>query len=499
MRPDSTQTDGSVVLATGAVGGAGTGQPDSSVALPRLAPLEARLRLPRARVALGPTAGRLALASLILGALAVVVFATAQPSPLVPRSYVGFPHWESGPLHGLFGHITSDSNALNLGLSAVVLAMTLAYGAALLSVRTMTMRTIVLCVLALHAILLMSPPLQLTDLFNYLGYARLGGLHHLNPYTHGIASELHDPVYRFTTWHHLSSPYGPLFTVLSYPVAMLPLPIAYWTLKVVAVLGSLAFIGLVWKIARLLGRDPRFAVLFVAANPIYLMFAVGGFHNDFVMLVPSMAAVALLLQRRDRAAGATLMVAVAVKFTAVLLLPFLLIAARPPQRRLRVLTGAALATIPLVALSIASFGFTLPNLSDQSTLLTDFSIPNLVGLALGIGGATPALLRVANVALVLAVVFFLRRKRDWLSGAGWSTLALIASLAWLVPWYVIWVLPLAALGSSVRLRRATLAFTVFLVLAFIPATGIFLSKQGIDPLGSAVGQASRTLQNKLER
>ncbi len=49
------------------------------------------------------------------------------------------------------------------------------------------MRTIVVTILALHAIVLFSPPLQLTDVFNYLGYARLGGLHHLSPYTHVIA------------------------------------------------------------------------------------------------------------------------------------------------------------------------------------------------------------------------------------------------------------------------------------------------------------------------
>ncbi len=137
--------------------------------------------------------------------------------------------------------------------------------------------------------------MQLTDLFNYLGYARLGAVHHLNPYTHGIGAEVHDPVFRFSTWHNLHSPYGPLFTAFTYPIALLPIPVAYWVLKVFAVGLSLAFIGLVYKCAVLLGRDPRFAVLFVAANPIYLMYAVGGFHNDFFMLVPSTAAIALLL------------------------------------------------------------------------------------------------------------------------------------------------------------------------------------------------------------
>jgi hypothetical protein len=193
------------------------------------------------------------------------------------------------------------------------------------------------------------------------------------------------------------------------------------------------------------------------------------------------------------------MLAVGVKFTAILLLPFLLIAARPAERRLRVLAGAALATIPLVALSVAVFGFTLPNLQDQSTLLTDLSIPNLVGLALGIGGGTPGLLRVADVALVLAVVYLLRRRRDWLSDAGWATLALVASLAWLVPWYIVWVLPLAALGTSVRLRRAAIVMTVFLGFAFVPVTGIFLADHGINPMGSAVGQASKALQRKLSQ
>jgi hypothetical protein len=74
---------------------------------------------------------------------------------------------------------------------------------------------------------------------------------------------------------------------------------------------------------------------------------------------------------------------------------------------------------------------------------------------------------------------------------------LVASLAWLVPWYVIWVLPLAALGTSVRLRRAAAAFTIYLVLAFIPSTAMFLAAHQINLMGGAAGQASKTLQKKL--
>jgi alpha-1,6-mannosyltransferase len=240
-------------------------------------------------------------------------------------------------------------------------------------------------------------------------------------------------------------------------------------------------------------------VLFVAANPIFLMYAIPAFHNDFFMLVPSTAAVALLLARRDRAAGAVLMLAVAVKFTAILLLPFLLVAVRIPRRRRQILTGAVLGAIPLIAMSLALFGFSIPNLQDQSTLLTPFSIPNLTGLLIGVGGGAPGLLRVGTVALVVAVALLIRHKGDWLSGAGWATFALIASLAWLVPWYVVWLLPLAALGSSLRLRRMALWLTVFLVIAFIPATGMVLYPAGLNPLGTSVGHASQALQKKLEQ
>jgi hypothetical protein len=158
-----------------------------------------------------------------------------------------------------------------------------------------------------------------------------------------------------------------------------------------------------------------------------------------------------------------------------------------------------LAAIPLVIGSIVLYGFSFPNLSDQSTLLTDFSIPQVVGLALGIGGGTPALLTIFKVVVVVSIVYLVLRRREWLSAAGWATLALIASLSWLMPWYVIWLLPLAALGTSIRLRRAAIALTLFLVLTFVPEVWLYMAKHNINPLSGSAGQASQTLQRKLEQ
>jgi hypothetical protein len=494
MREDRSLRD-LAALASGPV--AGASQPDTAVALPRLQFVR-RLSLARPRLAVFRFAGWGALAALLAGAFAVVMFATAQESTLVPRSSTAFPNWMSGPLHGVFGQLTNNTKTLDFGFSLVLLGMLVAYGIAVASVRALSQRTIWACVLALMAIMLMSPPLQLTDVFNYLGYARLGALHHLNPYTHVIAAASHDPVYRLSTWHNLTSPYGELFTALSYPLAFLPLPLAYWVLKVGVVLAAIAFLWVVSVCARKLDRDARFVVAFVAFNPIFIIYAIGGFHNDFFMLLPSTGAIALLLHRRDRAAGAVLMLAVAVKFTAVILLPFLLIGARSRERCLNVLKGAALAAVPLICVSIALFGSSLPNLSDQSTLLTDFSVPQVVGLVLGLGGGTPALLHLADLLLVLTVGYLLWRRRGWVSSAGWATLALLASLSWLMPWYVIWVLPLAALGTSARLRRAAIVMTLFLMLTFLPAVAWYMNHHNIDPLRTPAGHASERLMRQLE-
>jgi hypothetical protein len=275
--------------------------------------------------------------------------------------------------------------------------------------------------------------------------------------------------------------------------------VAYWILKVITVLAALGFLWLVAVCARQLGHDPRPAVALIAFNPLFVIYAVGGFHNDFFMLLPATAAIALVLSGRDRAAGATLMLAVGVKYTAILLLPFMLLGVPTNDRRWRIVQGAVLAAIPLVAGSLLLFGFSLANVSDQARILTNFSIPQVVGLLLGFGGATSALLKVAAALAVAAVVYLLWRRHDWLSGAGWATLALIASLSWLMPWYVLWALPLAALATSVRLRTATLALTLFLVLTFVPNLWVYMEHHHINPLRSPYGRASIALQKNLER
>jgi len=444
-------------------------------------------------------AGQLALISLALWSLGAVFVAAGKPTILVPQSTVDFPTWFAGPLHLLARDFPVRAYPTAIFFSVVLGALTAAYAVAVLCAPALGKRTVVGAILALHAIWLLAPTMPLTDVFNYLGYARLGGLHGINPYLHGIAAARHDPVFALTTWHHLRTPYGPLYTVVTYALAPLPLPVAYWVLKVATVGASLGCVALLWRCAELLGRAPLRPVLLYAANPLVLVYGLGGFHNDVFVLLATLGAVVCVLRGRDGRAGALLAAAVAMKLSAGILLPFLLLGAR--QRR-RFLAGAAAAVPPIALVSAIAFGLALPNLGDQSSLLSSFSVPNALGQLAGLGGAPPWLLDVAVLLTAGAAALLTRAvwrgRMSWLAGAGWATLALILGLAWLQPWYAMWLLPLAALAASRQLVRWTLALCLYLLLTFIPVTGIALAALHYAPMDSAVGRASIARMHALQ-
>ena len=76
----------------------------------------------------------------------------------------------------------------------------------------------------------------------------------------------------------------------------------------------------------------------------------------------------------------------------------------------------------------------------------------------------PRPLSVGLTLVFIAIVAGLLRKvwlgeMDWIVGAGWATAALLVTTGFLVPWYVAWLLPLAALSSDKRLLAAAVILT----------------------------------------
>lgn len=419
--------------------------------------------------------GVLGLLGVVIGCLVVVAVVARPPGSLSPPSRLGFyPGWLSGPLRDAWpfaGTPTTLRRVFDYGICG----MYIAYLLALVGAPRLHRRWTLGAILAVHLILLVAPPLPLTDVFNYVNYGRMQALHGLNPYVTIPALEPHaDPAFALSNWHHLLSPYGPLFTI--YTLALVPLGVttSFWVFKAVLMLASLGTLFLVWRCAELLHRDPLRAVLLVGLNPPVLVWGLGGDHNDFLMVVLLMLAVYLTLSSRATrsgplhfAAGVALVAACAVKLPAAALAPILLVVV---PRRAHLLAGMATALVAIGLASFAAFGPHLPDLGVQSTLVTSVGLPNLLGAWLGLGGETAglraALVVVLLVTVALCVLWARRRHGDWLVPAGAAVLALVLTLSWQAPWYVLWLLPFAALARHWHLRAATLLLGVYVVLAY---------------------------------
>jgi hypothetical protein len=503
----------------------------------------------------GVLAGVLALAVIVALSLFVVMLAANRPSILSPTTHTGFfPHWMAGPLGGLLPGFTNSGTTLKYLFSGAIVGMYGGYVLALKHARRLPARWVIGAIVLAHVIFLLSPPLALTDLFNYVNYGRMEVVHNLNPYTSIPILEPHnDPSYQLSNWRQLLSPYGPLFTLLTFVVVPLGVAASFWALKGILMLASLATILLVWKCARLLGRDPLPAVMLVGLNPIVLVWGLGGDHNDFLMVVCIMLGFYLLLLARARAAGAAssggeasqgsgvsgpkgvvaavssmpvrawllplsllevgagaaFVTAVAIKASAAVLLPVVLAGLlRAPRTLVQVVVGMVAAGVVVGVASLLAFGLHIPDLSTQGSLVTSESVPNLIGLAAGAGGETAGLREALSgvlVALVLACCWLawggphFRGRTPAASSAdggvgcsvtasGWASVALLVTLSWVLPWYVLWVLPLAALSSSRRLRTAALVLGVYLIIAWAPASGLLWNAIDFHPEKTPLGR-----------
>jgi len=418
-------------------------------------------------------AGLLGLLGVLVTTFLTAAGAAGEPSQYVPSRSGGWIGWLAGPYEGL--GLRMGSGAFQL-YSLIMLA---SYLLVLVAARRLSLRAIAATILVAHAILLLGPPLLSQDVFGYVGFARLGALHGLDPYTHVAAQASSDEVFAFLGWPYQHSPYGPLFTLVSY--AFVPLGVAggLWAFKALTVLCSLGAVALVARAAGRMGQSRRFAAAFVGLNPVLLVLAVGGAHNDTLILLALAAALALTAApatgRYGSAAGA-LVAGVGVKVTAGLALPFMLLGApRRSDRRLTLqgaLLGlAALGAVALIAFGSHALGF-LSAVGEQQRLVAVHSIPAETARLFGLNG-TPDWWRNVFAGLFVAVLLLAlwrtaRRGADWRVATGWTTLALLCSTAWLLPWYAIWALPLAAVRGDRRLRAATLLFCAYALLIHLP-------------------------------
>lgn len=422
--------------------------------------------------------GQLGLAGVLVCGLLVSI-AAANTDSLLPESVRPVPRWLAGPFGGA---------SLNLHVGWLIGVLVLMFAGYALAVRAadgLSARAVLMAIAALHALMLLAPPLLSTDVFSYQAYARMWAMYGANPFTHGPHVMALDPLYPFigAKWVNTPSAYGPVFTAFSYVLAPLSIAASALAYKAIAAIASLATVALVWNAARLRGVNPVKAAALVGLNPLIVVYGVGGGHNDLLMLALMMAGVLAVLQHRDRAGGALIVAGAGVKLTAGLFLPFALASGGrlgTMRRRRDVVVGALLAVVSIAVLAFALFGtgplHVLGTLQKTQSEGDWHSIPGFISTRLGLG-TVGHVAGLALGAMFVAVYLWLIRKvwrgeMDWIDGAGWVGVALIITASSMLPWYVAWLMPFAALATDRRLWRWALWVTAVVqgiqLLGYIP-------------------------------
>jgi len=367
--------------------------------------------------------------------------ATTGTAVVVLVAVCGVAVWSAGsPLRAgaLTGARSEWARVFTVSLSLAFVLFVV--GLALIRAHPASVRAVAAIAVAIQVALLGAPLVLSTDAWSYWDYARIAAAHGANPYSAPPAAYPRDVAYPHMAgaWHRTTSVYGPAFTLASEPLALVARSspaAAAWLYKALAAAAVLTAAGL----AGYLARRKAFAIAFVGWNPLLAVDFAGGGHNDAWMSAIVLAALALAASGRRRLSAVAWAVAIFVKWVPLLLLPLHLleqsVAFGPHWLR---------AASPLAHL--ARHG-------------SHFAVPRRIAFGLPPG----VVLAATAVALVAGYAWLLRSAVRGRARLGLAAGMLLLASPYLVSWYTIWAVPLAAAEEDGAAQLLSLGLCAYLL------------------------------------
>jgi hypothetical protein len=366
--------------------------------------------------------------------------------------------WPGSPLRAGAAERSDVPSGVFLAATACAFA---AYVAALLLLRRRGAALAAACALAIaiQLVPLAGPLLLSQDAYAYWDYGRLAARHDANPYVSAPSRFPADPAAKAMApgWRTTRSVYGPVFTGASAGLAQASGrsgETAAFGYRLAAAAGMLALVA----IAALVAPLPAFGVAFVGWNPLLAIDFAGGGHNDVWMMVLVLGALALAA-RHPRLSGSGWALAAGVKWVALALLPLSLL--RGPRTRAAaagfLVAAAAIATAAVLAFGTAWLTAIVPVAQRHAA----WAVPSRLGL-LGVPGW------LALAPLAIAVPWLVRSARAGRSRLGLTSGLLLVGTPWLLPWYAVWAVALAAVEEDAAAWVLTLALCAYLLPDRVP-------------------------------
>ncbi len=314
------------------------------------------------------------------------------------------------------------------------------------------------------------------DVYHNIADARTLWVYHQDPISTPPNAHPADPiVQQVAFWQDLTSSYGPVW----YIVSGAPLPFAGSDLvknvvgqKILVSLFLLGTLGLVYLIVKeQRPQSATAAMVLLGWSPLILWEIPGNAHNDIVMLFFAVAALYAIQRGAWQWAFPLLALGVGVKFIVALLGPILLVWMlwRRPRIDRRELAVSMLYGAAMLGLIYLPFFAASHSLANTDALRNRYiSSPASLTIAFLMQYTTLSRAMDLTRALALALYGVLYLNVLWRARGGFDDLvraafwAILLTLAiptwWFWPWYVVWLVPVAALTAGRKHATIGLVF-----------------------------------------
>ncbi|SHX01850.1 carotene biosynthesis associated membrane protein [Mycobacteroides abscessus subsp. abscessus] len=397
-----------------------------------------------------------------------------------------------------FGHGLVLSSILLWTGVALMLVAWLALGRRVVD-RTATDYTMIATTGFWLAPLLLSVPVFSRDTYSYLAQGALlrDGL---DPYLVGPVDNPNSLLDNVSPiWTTTTAPYGPAFILVAKFVTMIVgdhVVEGTMLLRLCMLPGLVMLIWAAPRVARHVGANSAAALWICVLNPLVIIHLMGGVHNEMLMVGLMMAAIALTFERHPIAGVSLIALAVAVKATAGLALPFMVwvwmrqLRERHPWGQVRawlVATAAsgAIFTVVFAVVTVAAgvgLGW-LTALAGSVKIVNWLTIPTAVAnLIHAIGGLfttvsfyavldVTRIIGIAIIAISLPLLWwrFRHTDREALIGIALVMAVVVLFVPAALPWYYTW--PLAIVSALAQSRSAVAAiagFSTWIMVIFKP-------------------------------
>lgn len=357
-------------------------------------------------------------------------------------------------------------------------------------------------VIFLTLLLTFLPPFTCEDVYFYIATGQIQSAYHINPYIHNaheIVGWRSDPLLSSSGWGFSLSMYGPLWTKLTKWLVLIAsnnLWLAVWLFKALAGVLHILNTILIGITAKRLQLNSSQAMMIYGWNPLLLFELPGHAHNDALLITFLILAFLVLTYGQDVLTFPLLTLSILVKYIPILLTPLfgLWFIAKKKYDALLISLAISALILPIVWVSywqgfqslkgiFRQFDFySIKSLHYITFFTTHKLFPQLPRNL--IFQYTAKAFTMTFLLIFLILIIYICRKKSFdfnkLIFACLFILILFLFVAnkWYQPWYISWLLPLAAIlefQNSIVMIILLLSYTA--ELSRIPQ--IILNNSGI--------------------